>query len=278
VLQQLRLPAQCVVLSDKAAYCNCSFARALHAETTLEKGDWAYESHSGGDQPYLFVHYAGEVTKLTSGSTDDSALIDRALAFAQETFGNDVKTDMCFNVLRSNVLGAPPIVTLCSKSRHQEDTSSNPTSCEIPTRLDIHTAEAPISTPLSGLTVAEMGLEDVMIDGVLNVYAVARKEVPSASQDTSLGMAAIFEKASHWEPEVLQSERGMALFLSTLRVFCTIPSHNHAEPQMKDAILELFHRLTNFPPCVRALHILLRGETPAASECAAVSQAMYVMH
>ncbi len=82
-------------------------------------------------------------------------------------------------------------------------------------RLDLHTAEAPVMTTLSALTMVEMGLEDVLIDGVFNIYARARKDAPSAttSQGTSLGMAATLEDASDWKPDVEQSERDKALFL-----------------------------------------------------------------
>jgi predicted transcriptional regulator len=277
VLQHLQLPTNGTNLSVPTAYCNCSFARAIHAETTLKKGDWASEANSGTEHPFLFVNYAGEVSKLTATSTDNDTLIAKTLSFAQETFGNDVENVMLFNVVRSPNHQTSPIVTLCSRSRHGAGAVLGATSLGTTMRLDLHTAEAPITTPLSDLTMAEMGLEDVLIDGVLNIYALARKDAPSAttSQGTSLGMAAIFEDAPHWQPDVEQSERGRALFLSTLRVVCNIAGRRNGKSQMQDAILRLLHALTGYPPAVRAMHILLRGETPSASECATISQTMF---
>ena len=67
----------------------------------------------------------------------------------------------------------------------------------------------------------------------------------------------------------------MALFLSTLRVLCSITGENRAESQTRDTFLKLLHQLTNFPPAVRAMHVLLCNKTPTDAECAAISQAVF---
>jgi len=77
------------------------------------------------------------------------------------------------------------------------------------------------------------------------------------------------------EHPVSQSERGMAMFLSCLRVFTDLVSARRMQEPSQDAILHLFHLLTNFPPAVRTLHILMNNKTPGPSECAALGQAIY---
>ncbi|KAL1881945.1 hypothetical protein Daus18300_000999 [Diaporthe australafricana] len=42
----------------------------------------------------------------------------------------------------------------------------------------------------------------------------------------------------------------------------------------RDAAYYAFHELTNFPPALRCLHILVSGQTPTISDCAALSQSM----
>ncbi|KAJ4303176.1 hypothetical protein N0V90_002069 [Kalmusia sp. IMI 367209] len=47
------------------------------------------------------------------------------------------------------------------------------------------------------------------------------------------------------------------------------------EEQEQDAVLHILMLLTKFPPAVRAVQILMRGETPQASERAAIVQCIY---
>src|SRR4051812_46647458 len=65
----------------------------------------------------------------------------------------------------------------------------------------------------------------------------------------------------------------MAMMLSSLRVFCARVSS--MDSKSMDCVLHAFHILTNFPPAVYALHVLVRNRTPTAMMCAAVSQAIF---
>lgn len=253
-------------------------ARAVLAETTWTKGDNALTSDAEGEHPFMLIHCSGEVTKLSTVDISNPALIARATRFLHEKFGAEIMSDNIIRLVPANNIDQLPIVTLCSKSRHADALGAGVSAA--PTakfRLDINTAELAMVLPSSTLTINKMGLEEVLIDGVLDLYVTTRKYEVGVTRGTSLGKAAIFEKAAHWEPktEDAQSERGMALFLSTLRVLCNILSKRQTELQMRDAFLGLFHQLTNFPPAVRAMHVLLRDETPTDGECAAISQAVY---
>lgn len=285
IAQHLHLPIGDTVFNDGFKLCNCSFARAIHDETTFKQGDLASESEMNGEHPFLFIHLGGNVTRLSSEALDEPSLLAIATTFAQAQYGTNV-LDLDGNVL--SVIEAdyderPPIVTLCSKSRHTIrgsgtiTTNATRASHSSSKRLEIHTAETPIATPSSNLTFAEIGLEGVLVeDGIFNLYVVVRENESAAPRGTSLGKEAIFEKAAHWEPSSEpQSERGMALFLSTLRVLCHVLGEGRADAQTRDTFLSLFHQLTNFPPAVRAMYILMRNETPTDGECATVAQAMY---
>lgn len=43
----------------------------------------------------------------------------------------------------------------------------------------------------------------------------------------------------------------------------------------QDAVLRILHLMFRFPPAVRTAYVLMRGETPEPSECAALSQCIY---
>jgi hypothetical protein len=63
--------------------------------------------------------------------------------------------------------------------------------------------------------------------------------------------------------------------LSTLRVFTNLTSSREMKPEEQDAVLHVWYLLTRFPPAVRAMHVLMRGETPQLSERAALSRCLY---
>jgi hypothetical protein len=94
-----------------------------------------------------------------------------------------------------------PIVCVCSKVRHEDLGFKE----EIPFNemhgftkiLDLHTFEAPITTANYDLTVDQIGLKDLTIDGVLNLYAVTR-DTSATSSARVTGKDAIFLEAEHW--------------------------------------------------------------------------------
>ncbi len=66
-----------------------------------------------------------------------------------------------------------------------------------------------------------------------------------------------------------------ANLLSTLRKFTDLTSGGNMEEEHQDMVLRIIHLMTRFPPAVRTAYVLMRGETPHPSECAALSQCLY---
>lgn len=67
----------------------------------------------------------------------------------------------------------------------------------------------------------------------------------------------------------------MAAFLSSLRVFTELVNAKNMDQSTQDQILHLIHELTNFPPAIRAMFILMQGKYPRPAECAALVQALF---
>jgi hypothetical protein len=63
--------------------------------------------------------------------------------------------------------------------------------------LDLHTSEVPIEATDLSLTIEEIGLGDCTVNGVLNIYAVART-FSSNPPIRGTGQHAIFMNADFW--------------------------------------------------------------------------------
>jgi hypothetical protein len=169
-----------------------------------------------------------------------------------------------------------PVVALCATDSHSShETTATSTPCRL-TTIDMHTSELPINVTAHNhdQTLSAVGLGDCMINGVLNIYAVQRF-IPGTTQvssEQSQGKAEIFQQDLAWELPGGQSERGLACFLSSLRLFSSLTHAREMDESEQDAILHLIMLLTNFPPAVRAIHILMRGNTPRMAERAAIVQ------
>jgi hypothetical protein len=174
-----------------------------------------------------------------------------------------------------------PVLAICSKERHR---NANNTINRTPassrdsraTSLDLHTSEAPIeiSSSNSALSLLDVGLASMAINGVINIYVVKRKFNPTAMNAES-GKDAIFLDGDAWEHPVKQSDRGMAMMLSTLRILGELISARQMDYASQDAVLHVIYLLTRFPPAIRTLHILMNGKTPRPCERAALCQALY---
>lgn len=169
-----------------------------------------------------------------------------------------------------------PVVSLCSKQRHV------PTQARVdldgsdrirPQVLDLHTTELPIHPACFDSTIEALGLGAVAVDGIVDIFAVLRS--PSAESPILRGKSATFRDLAHWEPSTAQSDRGMAMFLSSLRVFASVVQDMQSEQSAQDAVYYAFDELTQFPPALRCLHILVSGQTPTTYDCAALSQSFF---
>lgn len=92
-----------------------------------------------------------------------------------------------------------PVIAICSQKRHRSTSESNHTSSVQQTKhyIDLHTIEAPIVIRDDDITVDEMHLHDLVVDGILNIYAVER-ECSQSRGDDRFGMDEIFAADDHW--------------------------------------------------------------------------------
>ena len=280
VARHLRLQINETVLSDEAQHCHCRSVPAILSSTTSKLARPEVSAVAKGELSFLLVEPGRVINKLVSKLSNDSSLITSATAFLRQKHGQDALERQVLHVQGWRTTDGFPIVTLCSITCASATGGGSGASVSSPgsLRLDVHTAETPISTPASYLTFKDAGLQDMLMhNSVLNLYATVRKTESSLASSSSFGRGAIFKKGAHWEPDssAPQSERGMALFLSTLRVVCNVLEEADNKKQSQDTFLKVFHQIANFPPAVRAMHILLHNSTPSNAECAAISQAVF---
>ena len=63
--------------------------------------------------------------------------------------------------------------------------------------LDLHTSEAPITTTRNDISIEDLGLEDMIVDGILNLFAVIRKATPEF-QKRAVGKNGIYLANNFW--------------------------------------------------------------------------------
>lgn len=246
--------------------CNCIYSRQV-AEGPSEPGS------------FVVIHGKSNIERIPLPTPTEAAL--------QEALGNldfitvsDKKVIMFGEVRSMNnqqVYEKIPVVSLCSKQRHipaHARTDPNfPSSGLRSQDLDLHTAEQPIHRACFAQTIQDLGLPALAVNGIIDIFVVPRSTQGTAASIHS--KSTIFAHQVHWEPPVAQSDRGLAMFLSSLRVFTSIIQDFSEDEVMQEAILRVFDRLTHFPPALRCLAILATGRTPTAPECAALSHAFF---
>lgn len=91
-----------------------------------------------------------------------------------------------------------PVVSVCAKSRHSNlppITTASPAAISM---LDLHTAEGPIETSCLNFSIEKLGLTDLVVNGVLSIYAVERRSDSTTIARQILGKDALFSTANHW--------------------------------------------------------------------------------
>jgi hypothetical protein len=63
--------------------------------------------------------------------------------------------------------------------------------------LDLHTSEAPITTARNDVPIGDLGLEDMVVDGILNLFAVVRRATPEF-QERAVGKNGIYLANNFW--------------------------------------------------------------------------------
>lgn len=265
IAEQLQIPSNYDTHADTLE-CNCKWANVISAIPTPPK-------------TVLVVSGKSNVESLPI-STQTEAAVKAAL---RSRFGDDYEMTKRLALVGANVdinnravYKKVPIAAICSKQRHTPvharvdiDESGHRRSKV----LDLHTSEIPISSSCMNITLENAGLMGLIQDGIVEIFAVSRTTTGQNAQP--VGKSSIFRARAHWEPRVTQSDRGMAMFLSSLRVFTSLVQGMSDDERAQDAVLHAFDLLTNFPPALRALHILTQGKTPTTIESAALSAAMF---
>lgn len=246
--------------------CNCTLAKDLASGPT----DQAH---------FMVVHGKSLVEKLPLETATVGALKQSVVS----RFGLDLETRKKINYNGavqdpddSSIYSKTPVVSICSKQRHipfHARVNTNGSDRIRPQVLDLHTSELPIHPACFGFRVDTLGFSALAVDGIVDIFAVLRTS--SAELPRLQGKSAIFRDLAHWEPSIAQSDRGMAAFLSSLRVFASILQASQKDENARDAAYYTFDQLTRFPPALRCLHILVSGQTPTVFECAALSQSMF---
>lgn len=246
--------------------CNCQLAKRLADGTVEEKS-------------FFVVHGKSFVERLALDNPTETSL----RAALRHRFGLDFE-----NSKRVELTGAEyvpnlptiykknPVAAICSKKRHTPAHARSEIEDADERRsliLDLHTSELPVHPGCMGTTLEAAGLIDLAVDGVVDIYCVQRRT--TGRNPVNIGKSNIYRARAPWEPAVVQSDRGMAMFLSSLRVFAAIVQDMGSEQSSQDAVLHTFDLLTQFPPALRTLSILIQGKTPTAVESAALSQAMF---
>jgi hypothetical protein len=260
--------------------CNCKVARQIDDNAVLnERGSGDYEaSHT-----VILVHGNNDVVALPVSELTMTAFQETANKYLAKP--NKILTviggvEHTKQIIANKRYLKAPVLAICSRDQHstKRPTRTGDASPAAEGRdliVDIHTLECPIELTAhnADITLADVGLEDCAIDGVLNIFAIERWT--NGQMESVHGKAGIFKKSDSWELPNGQSDRGMSNLLSTLRVFSHLTSGGAMKEAQQDAILHMIHLLTRFPPAVRAAYIIMRGETPRPPERAALVQCLY---
>ncbi|KAL2399085.1 hypothetical protein ABEF93_007503 [Exophiala dermatitidis] len=228
---------------------------------------------SSSRETYLVVSGTGIVEQLKLKSMAHSDL----MAALSDPFGECLHRSKVASYKGgaggSRVYTRLPIVAICARKRHGND---HPTLPEVDKpslpQLDLHTVESPLNMDNLDLTLESSRLCELEIDGVVTLYAVKRKS--SARKGKAMEKNAMFAAAEHWNLPAGHSDRGMAAFLASLRVFAHVVGSEEFDDIRHDGVLQIVHYLTQLPPAVRATHILMDGKTLLPFESAALVQSL----
>lgn len=195
--------------------CNCSFARQIanrraNTYSNIESTD--NDIVTGTASPILTV-ISGK-SRVESLAIEDTNKVT-VYSKLRERFGDDIERQKAVNydggVDTSDAYSVLPVVSICSQKRHmgyqylqsRDDANDEEEGCEqsrVSDKgyfLDLHTSECYIGTTNYNLTVGFIGLESLVVNGILNIYTVWRSSSDS-DYDVETGKDAIFKTGDHW--------------------------------------------------------------------------------
>ena len=265
VSEQLEMPPNYDSDMDQRE-CNCSLAGKLADDP-------------GHQDSFVVIHDKSIVERVRIDSPTEQTV----KAALRHKFGPDIESTKRVALVGAdvhtdnlNLYKKNPTVAICSKHRHtpaHARVDYDETGQRKSRVLDLHTSEQPIHPICMEATLEDTGLRALAVDGVTEIYVVNRNTVSQSS--AAIGKAGIFRARTHWEPSVVQSDRGIAIFLSSLRVFVSLVQDMRQDERSQDAVLHTFDLLAQFPPALRSLFILMQGKTPTTVESAAFSHAIF---
>ena len=276
-----------------ALECNCSLARQIDNNAIFNvNGFGDYDPL----RTIILVHSNNVVVAMPVDNMTLSTIQQSTRAYMEHTQHHDLVNkhvnivngveDTSIRTSGDKSYLKAPVVAICSKQCHShrqdreedsdEDEDDEDSVAQRDLVVDVHTSECPleITAHNADITIEAAGLEDCAINGVLNIYAVRRWTL-GQNERIDQGKAGIFKQSEAWKHHAGQIDRGLANLLSTLRVFTELTSNGSMEDERRDAVIHMVHVLTQFPPAIRAAHILMRGETPGLPERAALAQCLY---
>lgn len=169
------------------------------------------------------------------------------------------------------------VIACCSSYRHAGEVGPSDADYPIMDLVDLHTAECPIELTSANakVTIEEANLEELRHLKALNLYAVRRKGVYKNEHSyRSETKDEIFQESDAWDHSPQWSERGICMFLSSLRLLNYLTETGTMALEEQDAVLHVTHAITRFPPAVRALGTLMNGRSPRYSDRAALIQSI----
>ena len=265
VAEQLHLAANFDQSADSLE-CNCKWANSLSAITIPTN-------------TMLVISGKSKVERIEINSPTEASV----KAALRQHLGEDYELTKRLALVGANlditnpsIYKKVPVAAICSRQRHtpvHARVDTDETGHRRSKVLDLHTSELPINPSCMDAALEEIGLSGLMEDGAVDVFAVSRTTTGQNAQ--AIGKSSVFRARAHWAPRVTQSDRGMAMFLSSLRVFASLVQEMRDDERSQDAVLHVFDLLTKFPPAVRTLYILFQGKTPTAVESAALSSAVF---
>ncbi|GAB7333004.1 hypothetical protein MBLNU13_g04699t1 [Cladosporium sp. NU13] len=229
VAHHLKLPAN-FEKNASIDECNCSFARKL-------------SDHHSSHATTFVIHGKSTVENLLVVPYPKPDDVRNAL---QTQLGADFEASKKVHYLGGEFDAGGrytrlPIVALCAKSRHipasarvagMPDESDQRWS----KILDLHTTEMPIHTAAMSKTISETGLLGLCVKGILDIFAVNRSTTP-VSTVTCAGKGAVFRNRAYWCPEIKQTDRGLAMFLASLRVTASLLCFHTLETFMPEDLI-----------------------------------------
>nr|OQO03740.1 hypothetical protein B0A51_18159 [Rachicladosporium sp. CCFEE 5018] len=236
--------------------------------------------HAPSSEGTLFVIYDKSVVKPLRVQSTAKYAIDEAL---QTHFGVELESNKKIHYHgvqnASGVFLKMPVISICSEERHipahaRATALMNEATQARLKLVDLHTCEMPIHASAMSVTIGTSGILDLAEDGRLEIFAVQRVASLMSAQ-LGVGNEAIYRDRTHWQPPVRQSDRGTAMFLSSLRVTASLVKEMSKIEADTDAVLHVFDVLIGFSPALRTFYLLTQGRTPTAQECAALSHAVF---